>query len=66
MGFVCADEREDISRIDSDKFGSIITEVESLHKFGEIFLSIFFEIFPFSYYKERLVKFLLKDCATTL
>ncbi|XP_020268102.1 non-structural maintenance of chromosomes element 4 homolog A-like [Asparagus officinalis] len=28
-----SDEREDITRVDSDKFSSIITQVESLHKF---------------------------------
>ena len=32
--FVVADERDDISRVDSDKFNTIINEVESLHQLG--------------------------------
>lgn len=32
-----ADEREDISRVDSNKFNSIISEVESLHHLGTYF-----------------------------
>lgn len=31
---VCADGREDITKVDSDKFKSIINEVESLHQQG--------------------------------
>ncbi|RWW27363.1 hypothetical protein GW17_00008216 [Ensete ventricosum] len=29
-----SDKREDITKVDSDKFNSIITEVESLHELG--------------------------------
>lgn len=32
--FVFAEKREDISGADSDKFNSIINEVESLHQLG--------------------------------
>lgn len=35
MDIVLADERDDISRAESDKFKSIFGEVESLHEFGK-------------------------------
>lgn len=34
FGTVCIDEREDIGKVDSDKFHSIFHEVESLHQLG--------------------------------
>lgn len=41
----CADEREDLTNVDSDKFNSIINEVESLHHFGTHLI-----FFPFTVY----------------
>lgn len=40
--FDFAEKREDISRVDSDKFDSIINEVESLHQLGTLEIALSF------------------------
>lgn len=55
--FVCvrvcngyADENDDMIRVDSDKFQSIIDEVESLHNLGILpIISYLFFFLPFNY-----------------
>jgi hypothetical protein len=50
LGNGCADESEDMIRVDSDKFQSIIDEVESLHNLGILpTISYLFCYFSFNY-----------------
>lgn len=46
----CADERDDMTRVDSDKFQSIINEVDKLQNLGRFSpLTLTYFFYPFSY-----------------
>lgn len=49
LHFHFADERDDISKVDSDKFNTMIEEVDNLHQLGNFCCLLFSSLITFVY-----------------